>query len=746
MILRELTDQVKIENIAGDQINPATNEKLDELKTLLNSIFSSIDGLEGNTDELETKIQSVRNQLDVLLSTRSSESTAQMILNAIGEGSGTNLLIALQNLLSNTSNLAQETTLIQIKDYLDTVETKLQTIITTLDINLSTRASEATVSEIRDAIGQESGSSVVGKLGELNNKDFSTEVTLNSVLSQLDITLSALRNAIKGTNNKDLSTLEIDIESILNKLDVDLSTRASDNTLQSILNTIGELSGSSVLVELQNILNKLNIELSSRASEETLIDIKTNLDDVKLKLDTLNLKDFSTETTLMSVLNAIGETSGFTLLSVLQSISNKDFATQTTLALIKIAIDNINSNFNVNLSTRASEVTLGLIKIAIDAINTDIDVALSTRASENTLVQIRDYLDTVEIKLQSIITQLDVTLSTRASEVTLSALNTKFGEVQASPSNYTVLARLKDIWDKLVSLFNDGVARVKLWNGTYQVDIDSTNHILVAGKNAVGQVPSSNPITISGVDSDGFKRYLLTDTDGKLFIGNPASVAILNIPLQLGVEKIFTTINNGEWQEVLSYTVPSGYDLNCIGFDAYSNVANEKAKAIFKEHLGSYNTGTNTFVDGNSLNLPRFDARMYIYVTSAIGAGANDIITVTYTNQDGITGRTGTVTVPKNSLVGTRLEVPLQGDDIGFTNVTNVTHTQTGQAGVFNIEGNLSLFYLVLTSSNVLYNSPSIATGSIVIPEGGKIYLQYKANSIVSNERRLNLTATLVPR
>jgi hypothetical protein len=53
--------------------------------------------------------------------------------------------------------------------------------------------------------------------------------------------------------------------------------------------------------------------------------------------------------------------------------------------------------------------------------------------------------------------------------------NTKIGEVQASPTANTLLGRLKDIWDKLVELFNPitGTAKVKLWDGTSTLEIDN---------------------------------------------------------------------------------------------------------------------------------------------------------------------------------------------------------------------------------------------------------------------------------
>jgi len=47
------------------------------------------------------------------------------------------------------------------------------------------------------------------------NRDFTTlETDLESVLAQLDITLSALRDALRGAGNRDFTTLETDVESI----------------------------------------------------------------------------------------------------------------------------------------------------------------------------------------------------------------------------------------------------------------------------------------------------------------------------------------------------------------------------------------------------------------------------------------------------------------------------------------------------------------------------------------------------
>lgn len=188
MILRQLREiDQSTDSILAYGYDGADNRKLatdssgrldiisDNLDVALSTLKIVLDSIDANTDQLENITQSVRDQLNVLLSTRSSESTSQSILNALGEQSGTDLLNELQDILLKlvevgNIDFATEATLIEIRDYVDTVEIKLQTIIDSLDVNLSSRASESTLAEVRDTIGQESGSTVLFKLQNIWDK------------------------------------------------------------------------------------------------------------------------------------------------------------------------------------------------------------------------------------------------------------------------------------------------------------------------------------------------------------------------------------------------------------------------------------------------------------------------------------------------------------------------------------------------------------------------------------------------
>jgi len=64
--------------------------------------------------------------------------------------------------------------------------------------------------------------------------EFLDPAYIKSKLDQLDISLSSLRDALRGTDNRTLTDLYNINNNILSKLDVSLSTRASEATLSAI--------------------------------------------------------------------------------------------------------------------------------------------------------------------------------------------------------------------------------------------------------------------------------------------------------------------------------------------------------------------------------------------------------------------------------------------------------------------------------------------------------------------------------
>jgi hypothetical protein len=112
---------------------------------------------------------------------------------------------------------------------------------------------------------------------------------LKTRIDNLDLSISGLRDALRGTGNKTLTDLDTDLSNIYGRLDVALSTRASESTLSGIktgTDYIDDIYGRiDVLLStrasestLSSILGKLDVALSTRASETTLSNIYNRLD------------------------------------------------------------------------------------------------------------------------------------------------------------------------------------------------------------------------------------------------------------------------------------------------------------------------------------------------------------------------------------------------------------------------------------------------------------------------------------
>lgn len=236
------------------------------------------------------------------------------------------------------------------------------------------------------------------KQSGLNLTDVLTDIIINiselaledggnlaSILAQLDITQSALRDALRGASNKDFTTLETDVEAVLSQLDVVLSTRASETTLATLateatlaaqlditLSALRDaLRGASnkdfttLEADVVNVYNKLNAQLNitlsalrdaitDAASPKDLKDLWDDLETIKG--DTPALNDDSIKGLLRSIGDA-GATptnaAGKTLLKLLTDIAGIDFATQTTIATL----------FK-NSDLRGSSPTYGAIAVA----------------------------------------------------------------------------------------------------------------------------------------------------------------------------------------------------------------------------------------------------------------------------------------------------------------------------------------------------------------------------------------------
>ena len=243
------------------------------------------------------------------------------------------------------------------------------------------------------------------------------------------------------------------------------------------------------------------------------------------------------------------------------------------------------------------------------------------------------------------------------------------------------------------------------------------------------------------VTTDGANERLDVQVKGEVSITSASE----SFPIQVQYNKAFAAVNANEWQEIAAYTVPTGYNLSVLSFRCHSETAGEDARVMIEKQAGTFNCPTNTFTDGSAFTAPQFGSGLYVLVTTAIPNILNDTVTVTYTNEKGVTGRTCVIEVTKSSAVGTAIEGVLQTGDLGISDVTNVTHSATGQEGALRVDIYYNVFNLIMTDSNIQYQAVSIAGNPVTIGEGEEIVMAVLAGTKTSYTRHLSLTGTLDP-
>lgn len=205
-------------------------------------------------------------------------------------------------------------------------------------------------------------------------------------------------------------------------------------------------------------------------------------------------------------------------------------------------------------------------------------------------------------------------------------------------------------------------------------------------------------------------------------------------------QSIATPVNNGYFR-ALTYTVPALYTATILKFTSYQNEA-AFSRVLFVKRLASYNNNTNTFTAGYTFGSTQFASIDYAYVTTAIASGAGNVtFTITYTNQDGISGRTATVAVPRGSAVGTIWPLVLQTGDYGIRSVQNVSGTPT-VIGVVDIVGAIPLGIHADRDSTAQVET-IFSPGTLTVGSGENIVIEY-AGSSTAKQRIFDILLQLI--
>jgi len=165
----------------------ASTKDLTTLQVALDAVETAIEGTVKTS--LQTSIPAGTNEIGGVNVTKVAGT-------AVSVGSG--------NLDAGTARITAATD----DPNLSAIKTATESSATALDVSLSTVAKESTVSTLAKETG-----------GNLDDIAASTSAASTTLSSQLDITLSALKDAILGTNTKDFSTLQTTVDAIKTAVD-----------------------------------------------------------------------------------------------------------------------------------------------------------------------------------------------------------------------------------------------------------------------------------------------------------------------------------------------------------------------------------------------------------------------------------------------------------------------------------------------------------------------------------------------
>lgn len=274
----------------------------------------------------------------------------------------------------------------------------------------------------------------------------------------------------------------------------------------------------------------------------------------------------------------------------------------------------------------------------------------------------------------------------------------------------------------------------------------------------------------AGKDGSGDARYILTDTSGRpqqdiarwfgsaaptvgqkvmaesipvthasdqppiqVTLGNPDAVAICighDDKLAIGGDQAFYFYN------AANYTVPVGYKLTIGQFNAYAEDDRTTARVGKLTALGTWNPNTGVYTNSTSYTAPLFGSFLELEVTTAMGNVDDQVITISYTNESGVSGRTATAVedkkLKKQTPVGYKLDFHLQEGDLGVRSVQSVTADKPN-TGAVTVNGGIDIWRMRMGTADESYTTVP-AAGALAIA-GETIAIDFSITGAATERR-----------
>jgi len=239
-------------------------------------------------------------------------------------------------------------------------------------------------------------------------------------------------------------------------------------------------------------------------------------------------------------------------------------------------------------------------------------------------------------------------------------------------------------------------------------------------------------------DQNKVSRKVMSDAAGRQIVTYPSIDGALNV-LNYPTTSIAPYLVN-LWRKLVSYSLPAGYVFNLLGFDSVSTAAGAgyQSRVVRETYLGQYNANTNVYSIGNSYSIwvVNFCSTVEAEVTTAFVSACT--LTITYTNQSGTAGRTGTVAMVAGDVIGIKRLVTLQAGDWGVKSITACARSGA-TVGIVSFQGideiNVHTHITASVPSHTDYLPTGLYIGGGV---GGRINLEITASSVTATTRKLS--------
>jgi len=275
----------------------------------------------------------------------------------------------------------------------------------------------------------------------------------------------------------------------------------------------------------------------------------------------------------------------------------------------------------------------------------------------------------------------------------------------------------------------------------HRVRTKPSSHRIIDQFNGQNDAELVKGVMVGRIASTEMYGNVRTDSAGNLFTVSTASIQADPIMINLRFFASDGAIVAGSFKRVLEWNVPTGYFAYLIRFTTFQSEAAISRLTVVKE-MGTLVISTNVFTSGDSYPEPQWSSVIEAEVTTEIGASTNLTITVTYTNEMGVSGRTGTFSIPKSSIVGARFVLTRQAGDLGVRSIQNLSSDAT-TSGAILILGHLQLM-IHDDLATTMGLETIVGAGAITFPSGTQIHLEYNGGT-VSKQRRLDALLQLVP-